>query len=79
MGGRGSVPGTELRYRDGGFELPREGVALAVHLGDQLFGHLVCSPVPDVGVTSNERHVAIVLADQLALVLAAHARPSATP
>jgi hypothetical protein len=35
--------------------------------------------VPDVGVTSNERHVAIVLADQLALVLAAHARPSATP
>jgi K+-sensing histidine kinase KdpD len=78
MSPTGSVTAAELRYRDGGFELPREGVALPVHVGDRTFGHLVCTPRPDVGLTSDERHVAVVLADQLALALAARSRPSAT-
>jgi hypothetical protein len=78
MEAQGTIPNTDLRYNDGGFELPRGGVALPVHLGDRSFGHLVCTPLPDVGVSSDQRHVAIVLADQLALALAARSKPSET-
>jgi K+-sensing histidine kinase KdpD len=75
---QGTVPDTDLRYQDNGFELPRQGVALSVHIGNRVFGHLVCRPLPDVGISSDQRHVAVVLADQLALALAARSRPSAT-
>jgi hypothetical protein len=78
MSPTGSVAATEMRFRDGGFELPKGGVALPVHVGDRVFGHLVCIPRPDVGLTSDERHVAVVLADQLALALAARSSPTAT-
>jgi K+-sensing histidine kinase KdpD len=78
MSAQGTVPNTDLRYSEGGFELPRGGVALPVHLGDRSFGHLVCTPLPEVGVSSDQRHVAIVLADQLALALASRSKPSAT-
>lgn len=78
MGPQGTVPNTELRYQDGGFELPQVGVALSVHMGDRSFGHLVCMPLPNIGISSSQRHVAVVLADQLALALAARSRPSAT-
>jgi hypothetical protein len=78
MGPHGRIADAEHRFRDGGFELPRWGVALPVHIGDRSFGHLICVPLPNVGVSSDQRHVAIVLADQLALALAARSRPSAT-
>ena len=78
MGPQGTVPNTELRYQEGGFELPREGVALPVHIGDRVFGHLLCVPTPNVGVSNDQRHVAVVLADQLALALASRAHPTTT-
>lgn len=78
MNPSGSLGTEVLRFRDGGFELPRSGIALAVRVGDQVFGHLVCTPLPEVGVSRDERHVAIVLADQLALVLAARSHPTTT-
>jgi K+-sensing histidine kinase KdpD len=77
MHAKGNVPDTDLRYQEDGFELPREGFAIPVHLGDQVFGHLACVPLPNIGVSDGQRHVAVVLADQLALAIAAHARPSA--
>jgi K+-sensing histidine kinase KdpD len=74
---KGNVPTAQLRYHEGGFELPQTGFAISVHLGDEVFGNLVCVPLPDVGISDTQRHVAIVLADQLALALAAHSRPNA--
>jgi K+-sensing histidine kinase KdpD len=78
MAPKGNVPKATLRYQPGGFELPAEGVALRVHVGERVFGHLVCTPMPAVGVSDDQRHVAVVLADQLALALAARSRPSTT-
>lgn len=75
---KGNVPNMPLRYQAGGFELPAEGVAIRVHVGDRTFGYLVCTPLPSVGISDDERHVAVVLADQLALALAARSRPTAT-
>lgn len=74
----GSLEGVQLRYRNGGFELPAEGVALPVQVGDRTFGHLVCTPRPGIGTTREERHVAMVLADQLALAMATRPRPNAS-
>jgi hypothetical protein len=78
LGPTGSLQSKAMRYRRGGFELPAEGIALPVHVGDREFGHLVCTPRPGVGTNRDERHVAMVLADQLALVMAARSRPSTT-
>jgi len=73
---KGNVPDIALRYQPGGFELPREGVSIRVHVGERTFGHLVCTPLPSFGISDEQRHVAIVLADQLALALAARAEPN---
>jgi hypothetical protein len=77
MQSKGNVPEATLRFQDGGFELPRDGFAIPVHIADQTFGRLVCVPLPDIGISDGQRHVAVVLADQLALALAAHSHPNA--
>jgi K+-sensing histidine kinase KdpD len=74
----GLVPHTMLVYHEGGFELPPGGFALRVHVGGRTFGHLICRPTPRTSVTTDEKHVAIVLADQLALAIASRARPTTT-
>ncbi len=58
------------RYARGGFELPTEGVELPVyHRGAQV-GRYVLVPSPGVGVTLEQRVVALALADQVGAALA---------
>jgi hypothetical protein len=78
MAPEGMVPDTLLVYRGDGFQLPLGGFALRVGLGDRTFGHFVCHPTPGTGVPTDAKHVAVVLADQLAFALANEARPNAT-
>lgn len=63
------------RYRDGGFELSPEGVELPVYGRGQQLGRFVLEPTPGVGVSLEQRVVAVAIADQVGAALAA---PSAT-
>jgi K+-sensing histidine kinase KdpD len=73
----GSVDTTTHRFVRGGFALPKEGVEIAVlSRGDEV-GRLVLMPDPDVGISIEERVVAIALADQLGAALAT-GRPNHT-
>lgn len=78
MQAKGNLPNIALRYQRGGFELPRKGFSIRVHVGEHTYGHLVGTPLPAIGISDEQRHVAIVLADQLALVLAARSNPRPT-
>ena len=61
-------------FEGDGFALPADGVVVAVSEGDQARGWLVCRPVDGApGVSRDRRRTALVLADHLALVLAARA------
>jgi hypothetical protein len=53
------------RYREGGFELPAEGVAIPVRVRGTIVGHLECDPVPDVGIGIGGRRAAVVLSELL--------------
>jgi hypothetical protein len=59
------------RARTGGLELPPEGVALPVLGRGHLLGRLVLMPTAGVGVSLEQRVVAVALADQVGAVLAA--------
>jgi hypothetical protein len=61
------------RYTRDGLQLPVGGIVLPVRSGGALYGHLVCVPVAGAAVRSERRRVAVVLADQLGLRLAAAA------
>jgi hypothetical protein len=61
------------RYTGHGVELPVGGVALPVRSGGAMYGHVLCVPVAGTGVSSERRRVAVALADQLGLGLAAAA------
>ena len=67
----GTVSWREPRLRAAGFELPREGVELPVMGRGQLLGRFVLIPTPGVGVSLEQRVVAVALADQVGAVLAA--------
>lgn len=59
-------------FEGDGFALPADGVALAVRQGDRALGWLVGRPADDArGVSRDRRRTALVLADHLALTLAA--------
>lgn len=60
-----------LRFRDNGFELPAEGVELPVYGRGQQLGRFVLDPKPGVGVSLEQRVVAVALADQVGAALAA--------
>lgn len=62
------------RFRDGGFELPAEGVELPVHGRGQPLGRFVLEPTPGVGVTLEQRVVAVAIADQVGAALAVPVR-----
>jgi K+-sensing histidine kinase KdpD len=59
------------RFRDNGFELPPEGVELPVYGRGQPLGRFVLDPIPGVGVTLEQRVVAVAVADQVGAALAA--------
>lgn len=59
----------EVRFRDGGFELPIEGIELPVLARGRQVGRFVLVPEPDVGVTLEQRIVAVALTDQVGAAL----------
>jgi Domain of unknown function (DUF4118) len=69
----GAIAGlTRRRMARGGFELPAEGVELAVLARGHEVGRFVMVPEPDVGVSLEQRVVAVALADQVGAALAGH-------
>jgi len=67
----GTLTGNGMsHYTRDGFELPRDGVALPVIVGDRTIGRFVLIPTAGVGVALDRRMIAIALADQLSIVLA---------
>jgi len=65
----------DYRFTRGGFELPASGVALPVLARGQQVARFVLRPTPDVGLSLEERVVAVALADQVGGALAEN-RPS---
>jgi hypothetical protein len=61
----GTVEGDERRWFEGGFAIPEFGVQLPVVEGGREVARLVLIGNSDVGVTIDERVVAVALADQL--------------
>ena len=59
------------RYRDEGFELSAEGVELPVYGRGQQLGRFVLEPTAGVGVSLEQRVVAVAIADQVGAALAA--------
>jgi hypothetical protein len=66
----GWIPATVHRHTGDGFELPRDGVDLPVSFAGARLGTLVLIPQADVGVSVDQRRVALALADLLASGLA---------
>lgn len=73
----GSVAATVHRFVAGGFALPRDGAEIGVLAMGKEVGRLVLVPGPEVGLSIEERVVAVALADQLGAALAAD-RPNDT-
>jgi hypothetical protein len=64
-------PGSRtLRLSPNGFELPSNGVELAITSGGRRFGRLVMLPDPGHGFSLVDRRLAVAVADQFALVAA---------
>ena len=59
------------RFREGGFELPGEGVDLPVYGRGQQLGRFVLEPTEGATVTLEQRVVAVAIADQVGAALAA--------
>ncbi len=66
---------TVWRIAGDGFELPAEGVELPVLARGQQVGRFVFTPTAGVGVTLEQRVVALALADQVAAALGTPRRP----
>jgi hypothetical protein len=73
----GSIRVPRHRFVRGGFALPAGGIEIPVLGRGRQLGRLVLTPDPDVGVSIEERVVAIALSDQLGAALAAD-RPNHT-
>jgi hypothetical protein len=58
------------RWSPGGFELPRNGVGLAVNAQGRELGRLVMLPDPGHGLTPVDRRMAVAVADQFGMVAA---------
>jgi hypothetical protein len=72
----GSIDSPRRHFVRGEFALPAAGVELPVLGRGRELGRLVLVPEPDVGVSIEERVVAIALSDQLGAVLATESDPS---
>jgi Domain of unknown function (DUF4118) len=71
----GSIDTPHRRFARGEFTLPEEGVEIPVLGRGRQLGRLVLVPEPEVGVSLEERVVAIAISDQLGAVLAASGAP----
>ena len=69
IGETGSLTTREFRYTRDGFELSREGVEIPVRSGDRIIGRFVLIPTPGVGISKDDRLIALALADQVGIVL----------
>jgi hypothetical protein len=67
----GSIDAPRKRFVRGEFALPAEGAEIPVLGRGRQLGRLVLVPEPGIGVSIEERVVAIALSDQLGAVLAA--------
>ncbi len=65
----GTIESAKRRLVDGQFALPPEGVELPVRGRGRTLGRLLLHPDPNVGVSIEQRLVAVALADQLATAL----------
>lgn len=75
LGPHGSLDAPRLVHRDDGFELPFDGVAIAVSAKGRRLGSLVCLPDEGVGIGITRRRTAVVAAHILAIGLAGEAQP----
>ena len=71
LGRNGSIDIQRRRIVRGEFTLPAEGVEIPVLGRDRQVGRLVLEPDPEVGVSLEERIVAIAISDQLGAAVAA--------
>jgi Domain of unknown function (DUF4118) len=71
LGRNGSIETPHRRFSHGEFTLPDHGVEIPVLGRGRQLGRLVLVPEPDVGVSIEERIVAIAISDQLGAALAA--------
>jgi len=71
LGRNGSIDIQRRRIVRGEFSLPAEGVEIPVLGRGRQVGRLVLEPDPDVGVSLEERIVAIAISDQLGAAVAA--------
>jgi hypothetical protein len=69
----GAIGGDHLHWMGGEYALPTRGAEIPVLGRGQTFGRLVLEPDPSVGVSIEERVVAVALSDQLGAALAADA------
>jgi hypothetical protein len=69
----GTIEGAHRRWMGGNFTLPSLGVAIPVVARGHTFGRLVLVPDHEVGVSIEERIVAVALVDQLGAAFAADA------
>jgi hypothetical protein len=68
----GTISGrVNVRASGRGFELPQEGVELAVLAHGREVGRFILDPTPGVGVTLEQRIVAVAIADQVGAALSA--------
>ena len=74
LGPNGSLPTSGAVYRDDGFELPPEGIAIPVEAKGQHFGAFVCLPKPQVGIDLKRREMAVAAVHVFALAKAGAAR-----
>ncbi len=71
LGRNGSIDIPRRRIVRGEFTLPAEGVEIPVLGRGRQVGRLVLEPTPDVGVSIEERVVAIAISDQLGAAVSA--------
>lgn len=70
LGPNGSLPTSDVVYRDDGFELPRDGIAIPVEARGTRFGAFVCLPKPQVGIDLKRREMAVAAVHVFALAKA---------
>ncbi len=67
----GSLFGESMRLGPHGFELPASGAAIAVVYAGRTLGHIIVVPARNAGSQRDIRQVAVALADEYAISLAA--------
>jgi K+-sensing histidine kinase KdpD len=74
LGQNGSLPTSDVVFRDDGFELPADGVAIPVEAKGTRFGSFVCLPNAHVGIDLKRREMAVAAVHVFALAKAGAAR-----